>query len=544
VEVGHKVLEQNDSLHHTTHPVGLQPLELNPGMITIDNIVDNHEARVASGLKGSDQLVLLSVADNNTVMRLWKDGLVHGLFRAEDTFSKPAFDKFLDSAATSEELRFCLKVIVWLHTNWQTEVVLDLNISFFGGQFKSFIVGGKPQIGDEVVACVDYITLQTLIAAPEFSSNIRSRKLVVCDLQSFERFMSSGFGTRVGWGTVLYLLKLIYNPETDFGDLHAKDEVISALIATDLFFSLVYMLLHQTYPYAQYATVDDLDYSHGPILVRLQQAAENLHAKLMVVQEKSEGADLTRLMQFLNSFFKPSPGRVKWIAIDERNLFFADQPIDIAPSVQEVTRPFLSVSFTETVTNAKLLSYLVDRLGLDTDISDIGNKYLPNNLRIIASEGEVDDQKLYAQIIESPLPLIVVFPDLLAVKNFYNSHYEKIKENAALFAQGYSGGGNKMFRNFSIRENSVLLVTADFMAKQNYKIPAQTIIFAAPPVVETTHPYTAALLRHWSGKHEDLISVFELAKITAALKKVKLDEGVTVQTYNFEKNRIFVDNPR
>jgi hypothetical protein len=126
-----KDVQQNDSLSHSGIVSKLTPLRLSENLITVDNTPANHEARLALGLQETPQ-TLLVVQDANTVMRLWQDELVHGVFREEDTFSKAAFHEFMENSITEEELRFCLKIIVWLHTNWQTEVVFDLNISFFG----------------------------------------------------------------------------------------------------------------------------------------------------------------------------------------------------------------------------------------------------------------------------------------------------------------------------------------------------------------------------------------------------------------------------
>lgn len=553
LELEKKELKQNDSLAHAVQSDELQQLEISEQLITLDPTPDNHEARVALGLKAKKKSALLVVESSATVMKLWKAGLVHGMFRADDTFSKSAFEKFLTNALTQEELRFCLKIIVWLHTNWQTEVVFDLNISFFGGQFRSTIVGGAPKVGNELVLCVDYVTLQTLTSANSKQTDLFNRELVVVDIQNFEKFMSTGFGTRMSWNSVLYTLKLIYNPETEFGNSDLKDDISAALVSTDLFFGLVFMLLHQALPNQQYATIDDLDNSHSHILNRLQRAADNLKEKIEAINSKmlSDGSansiDLTRILNFLETFFSPEEGRVKWISIDERNLSFANQPLDISESVQNVLGSFAKVKFTETITSPLILSYLVDRLGLRTEISELSNvsEYvLPNVINVMTDEKALTDSELYDVTTTSALPVVVIFPDPGSIKEYYNNHYAKIKENAALFAQGYSGGGNKMFRNFSIKENSVLFVTAGFMAKQNYKISANTIVFIAPPRVEKDHPYTAAILKHWAGKHDELLEVFQQAKIISALKNLKFNKTVTVKMYNFSKNNLFVDNTR
>ncbi len=545
-ELEEREIEQNDSLKHTATLNSVQPLELSKDLISIDESPDNHEVRVALGLKSDKAPSVLAVETSATVMKLWKDGLVHGVFRSEDTFSKPAFEKFLKSATTSEELRFCLKIIVWLHTNWQTEVVFDLNISFFGGQFRTFITGGLPKVGNEPVLCVDYATLQTLTSTNIFK-NFKDRQLVVVDIQNFEKFMSTGFGVRLSWSSVLYSLKMIYNPETDFGNQDAKDKVMSALTSTDLFFGLVYMLMHQTFPNKPYATLEELESNHSHIFSRLQRAAESLKEKLQEVHVFSEAVDLSRTINFLESFFSLTEGRVKWVTIDERNLSFNDLPIDISDSVQGILNGFSSVRFTETISQPNLLSYLVDRLGLHTETSEftkISSSMVPSNLNFASFDVALSDSQLYEETTVSPLPLIIIFPDLASIKNFYNDHYSKIKEKAALFAQGYSGGGNKMFRNFSIKENSVLLVTAEFMAKQNYKISARTVLFTGAPGVEKDHPYTSAILKHWESKHEDLISTLQLSKIILAIKKIQLTHSVSVKMYNFAKNNIFVDKSR
>lgn len=542
-----KIILNNDSLNHISSSETIKPILLSESLVIIDEDQTDHEARVAKALKLKGEPSVLAVTDSSVVMRLWKDGLVHGVFRRDDTFSKYNFNKFLEQAETPEQLRFCLKIIVWMHTNWQTEVVFDLNISFFGGQFRQFIIGGELEAKDETVLCVDFITLQTL-SGLESKKLFAERKLMVCGLQQFEKYISTGFGTRLGWNGVLYALRMVYNPETDFGNASMKQEVLAALASTDLFFGLVYMLLEQSFSGNQYVSLSDLVKSHEHILDRLQRATENLLDKLKAVSSKESTPELNRVMGFLKSFFNLTEGQVKWVTLDENNLSLHDQPLEIAKDAGNILKAFKTVQFTDTIAHEELLSYLVGRLGLHTEQSEFANKIDNNNFSFATTNTAVTDEDLFNEAQKSDLPLVIVFTAPAGIKAFYNKYYPQLKEKAALFAQGYSGGGNKMFRNFSIKPNSILLVTAEFMEKQNYIIPAKTIVFTGLPPVEASHPYVAALLLRWKESYPNLLTQLSHSKILAALKKIKVEQKVSVHFYNFdvenEENIFFVDNSR
>ncbi len=534
--------QANDSLAHATADRQSEHLVLKENLITVDEVAIDHEIRVAKGLQHSGDPAVMAVADPGMVMRLWKDGHAHGVFKSEDTYSSDAFNQFLSRAQTSEELRFCLKVIVWLHTNWQTEVVNELNISFFGGQFRQFIVGGEPQVRDENLIAIDFPTLQTLTDAKP--NTLNGRELVICDMQSFERFISSGYGSRLSWNGVLYSLRLVYNPETDFGNMKAKDKVMAALVNADLFFGLSYMLLHRSFASEQFVTITDLIERHPNVYNKLTKAAGNLKKKLEGVLEEVESKELLRAADYLENFFTEAAGRVKWITVDEHNMAFTDQPLDISESVAKLSTPYSNVRFTEVVASRPLLSYLVDRLGLNTELSELPPKILPKNFDVELAGNDIDQEGLFNLLSELEKPAIVLMPTLVSIKEFYNNYYSEIKKNSALFAQGYSGGGNKMFRNFSINPKSVLMVTAGFMAKQNYRIFAKNIIFTGLPVADVAHPYTAALLSHWQSSHPDLAEVFSHAKIFAAMKKLKNSGKITIKIFGMDKNNLFGDNSR
>ncbi len=516
-----------DSLSHLTN-TATEALPIDDGLVTIDALAVHHESRVANGLVAQNQNTVLVIEDVATVMRLWKAGLVHGLFSPEDVFNPDAFAAFLDRAITPEELRFCLKIIVWQATNWQTETVFDLNISFFGGQFRSSVVGGQQLVPETKIVCADYRTFDQLSRSGIF----KNRQAVICNLQGFEKFISTGNGTRTSWSSLLYLLRMIYNPETDFGNKAAKDAVLAALIGIDLFFALAYMLLHKAYPQAKYVSLADLEREQSYLYNRLLKAAESLRDKLEDVLNLANSSELARAVEFLGRVFVAEPGQVRWVSLDETNTSFHDQPLDVSGVSKKILANCQSYHFTDTLIDERLLSYLVERLGLSTELNKLSNisaSTLSNRVNI--QPAITDNPALLNVLEQAEFPVLVAFPEHNQVKLFYNEHYTSLKKHSAVFAQGYSGGGNKMFRNFSIRARSILLATPEFVAKQSYSLPARTALFAGLPIIEDAHPYIQALAIHFQASFPDLHQLLVKSKLIEVLKKITVAENLAIQLF-------------
>lgn len=483
--------------------------------LMIDKIATHHEARVAQGCRASGKPYMVAVSSAPLALRIWKKGIASAMFASDDLFDENKFHDFLNAAITHEELRFAMKVLVWMETNWQKKTILDLNLSFFGGQYRHFITGGANEpLTDSVVVC-DYKTL--LSEYESFPS--RERGLVLCGLQEFESYISAGAGTRLSWNSLLYLLRSIYNPENESGD-HTKSAVVSEAIAgTDLFFALTNLLLKRHYPTLPYADLRTIEERIPHIHSRLAQAANNLADKLDEVLSPSGGEN--RAIAFLNSFFEPEEGMVRWIQLEEGNCILHNQPLEIATALTPVYAKFLSLSVTETITNPELLSFYIERLGLNDMLPDISG--LPDSNDLLTRQEQisrVDDATILEMLKTSNLPAVVLLESPVAVKKFYDSHYDELKEFAHLYAQGYSGGGNKMLRNFGLRSNSIIVATIDFMAKQTTKINPHTLIVNGRPQVDFTQPYIARLVEFWSKDYPSLPRLLELSKITAALKRV------------------------
>ncbi len=518
----------NDSLSHSFD--NLKPLPLSERQITIDKEIVNHEARVALGLKDTNSLLVVN--DNQLVMKLWKAGFVHGLFNAQDVFDPNSYAVFKKRIQTNEELRFSMKVEVWLAINWQTEVVLDLNISFFGGQFKSFIVGGKQTVDDEKIICCDYRTLRFV------KKELNNRNLVICNLQDYEAFVSNSGPTYLSWNGLLYILRTIYNPENEYGNEKAKEKVMEALASTDLYFALVYLLLHRAYPQNPHVSMPEVLHDQPQAALRLQRAAENLNDKIKAVLEVSPVPELQQHADFLDQYFQDKPGYIRWVTIDEQNPVFHDQPLDVATVAQKVLSNFSSVKFTETITQRDLLFYCAERLGLNTEATDFADNSLnlgTGSLSIV--DEEPGEAEVVEEITNAKKPVVVILKELTEVKSLYNNNYLEFKKLGNLFAQGYSGGGNKMFRNFSIKKESILLATAEFIGRQPNTLVTGTVLMIEPPHIDATHPYIAALLQHWTEKFPQLESILKMGLIAAAIKRLSGGTGLELKIFGANRDQ-------
>src|SRR3989344_8837802 len=194
-----------------------------------------------SSFEKSKAKVLLVLPKMQQVLELWRQGKAKGVFASEQLLDETKLQAFLDKKdLTLDETKFLLKVLVWKYTNWQSECLADLNLSFFGGQFRQILSGAK--IKEDLkskILCCDQKTFLSFSKKALYSS----RLVVVLGLPELEQNISSNIAQKVSWGYISYILKSFYNPEITSGNFDYKDSVLSALSASDLFFGLVSALL-------------------------------------------------------------------------------------------------------------------------------------------------------------------------------------------------------------------------------------------------------------------------------------------------------------
>src|SRR3989344_1918342 len=227
-------------------PEGLCPVKLETDKFYNFLLGADVPLSAAHSLGKQKQPSLLVLPNFSQVTRLWKEGLIEPAFVSSNTFDGKAFKALRSKPGLSaDELKFVLKILVWQETNWQAESIADLNLSFFGGQFKRLIIGKavKEKTRETVLAC-------DLPAFFEFVGKgwYKSRNIVFVGLDGLEKALSDNLGEKVSWGRFNYLLKGIYNAETKVGDPLLSKEVEDGLAASDLFFGLTSALLQSDPP--------------------------------------------------------------------------------------------------------------------------------------------------------------------------------------------------------------------------------------------------------------------------------------------------------
>ncbi len=489
----------------------------------------NYIHSVASALRTAGK-ALLVLPKSQQVMDLLRKGEVDAaIFLPEWKFDEKKFAGMLRRKnLADEERKFALKILVWQQTNWQTESVLDLNLSFFGGQFKSLITGGEitnPR-NSRLAAC----DLATFMSIAELKQQA-SRHVVICGMSEFESVVVANLGTKTSWGFVNYILKSYYNPELQTGDASYKEAVEETLAASDLFFGLTAALLQSDPSGFMYFKVS-AQTENDDRYIKIKGAAGNFLQKLAAANSELRSRELGLFIENLQSFFSPEDNMVKWIELAENRCAFLSMPINIDQLIAKALAPYKAVSFADALGPDLLPGFFVKRLGLQSykveslAAGEAGEK----SKKKTSSKGMQGDlfagikkalglepakttfhywpqapaASMLKDIVSKPgsLPAAILFHSPLAVKEFYDSYYRDLKKYASLSAQVNAGGSNKLFRNFAINPNGLLLAT-DRMVLRHLSaqsavdpvssLKVKTLILCRLPFEQFTHPYQEAV---------------------------------------------------
>ncbi len=462
---------------------------------------------------------LLAVADKNKVLELWRQGKAHGIFSPPDLFNEEKFQRFLAREnLTQDEIRFALKILVWKYTNWQHETILDLNHTFFGGQFRNYISPGplQPEYNHSVLA-TDFPSLPYLSQNAQLSD----RQLILSSVHEFERDLSTGKERRISWQRFLHIIRSMEWNETN--ELSIPMEIINqAITATDLFFGLVNLTVQRNFAQYNYVGLNDLALNARADR-HIREAADNYVNKITNLFFGYDVPELRRPLEKLKSFFEIDPDHIKWIETTPTNCAFYNQPLHVLGESQKIMDKFVGVSASEDFSEP-VLSYLLARLGLDGFKRE--NKGKTTALSIQFQTLDLNKNNLVDILSAENLPAAVVMGSTQEIKDFYNKTYDTLKQYATIYAQGYSGGSNKILRNFGIKPESILLGTGQLLLNQESKrLRPKTMVITGFPKENLNHPYVKALREYWEPRFPNIGAVLN-AYLLMRMLKTCLHEGL------------------
>lgn len=464
----------------------------------------------------TNEPLLLVVPKRQQVLELWRQNLARGIFQPRYLFNPKKLAILQAHPATADEARFLMKLLVWQATNWQSNCLLDLNLSFFGGQFKDLVSGQSlPQVLSDRVLCCDHQTFLELKKHRLF----KDRALVIFGLGDFERAITLTIGERSSWGYAVYLLRAIYDPESGLGSQEAKDVVTQLLADADLFFGLTNALLMK-FNHGWGQVVVDERLRNSAEFLKITQAAEHFVQKLSPANKSLDSLELENFGSKLKNFFIDRPDFISWIDIGERSCQFHALPLDIRPLVKESLAGFARTCFFEPTTQEAVVNYFTDRLGLKDwarefwgleakSLSKLGVAFRPTAKYEFIQAG---DETLLDLLGKGNLPAVVVFETPAEIGEVYKNHYQELKSLGFLQGEQQSGGSSKLFRNFAIHNDSILLVTGrtalNFLRsnQQIQSVPRlgpRTLVFRDLPGSQVADPYSKALARQYQSPDQE-----------------------------------------
>lgn len=523
--------------------------DLTSGVIKYLPLGGSYQSSLAKNLQNRTEKSLWVIPDENMVTEYWQKGFGQAVFSPKEYFDEAKFLKFINKAdATPEELRFALKLLVWKATNWQTFSLVDLNTSFFGGQFKAEVsMGQMPEpFLDKVLIC----THSTFLNLEK--SWYKDRLVVIEKMADFERALSKTMSQKASWGFANYALKSIYNPELEVGDLTKKEKIIDLLARTDLFFGLVKLLLEpfiKNGPFISELELKDHDYEFNKIEKAANHYIEALEEFAVAEHADSLKVFLGNLRNFFADHKDDPAGMVRWIEVRDEYCAFVTQPLFIDAFVSEkISQTTIGVCWLDYISADVVSKYYTYRLGL-MDLATISPERTLENkdLEVIIDEKSAMLYEIAASITEETLPYVVSFADLATIKEFYKEYHVSLNEIAVLYAQGYSGGSNKIIRNFGIREKSLLLVTHEFLSQVPYNsIKAKNLRIINLEPENFLHPYSLTLKSVYMAKFgldlSQVVAISQFGEIIKRLYSPTLENiKISGDSLQLESSRLYLE---
>lgn len=465
-------------------PSKAEPLhvELEPQTFAQVILTDWLEERLAGLLKTKSVPAVLVVSEKSQVLRLWRARLAEGVFLPEDTFDEEKLEQKIDQGpADSNEAKFLIKILVWQATNWQTDSLQDLNLSFFGNQYKSLVSGKALSVKGQLLVC-DYSTFLELYKS---SHVLHNRKVVVVGLDQFMNAAMTGVSGRLSWSALIRWI------EYKLGDplMTAEHNDLEKLLAQiDLFFGLLQIHFKKLKKPQGFISWEDLAVD-AYNFDKCKAAALHVYELLVPIGRNFEESWLLDAAETLKGFFEEQSNYVRWVEQGETTVVLYMQPVSLPHDLY----PIAKTTFVDFAMPKDLAEFLLERLGASKFSVQAPKEITQNTSKAFFNKEAIDYSALTEHLLTLSGPAAVIFPTPSQVKRFYDESFERLQSKFKVWAQGYSGGNQKIFNNFAIKPQSILCATPQFITKARGKLLIKDVIWLDFGKTEELSHYFLAL---------------------------------------------------
>lgn len=464
----------------------------------------DHYQYIYGSLPKISEKALLVVPTKKVVYQLWKQKLAYPVFENREVFSLDRFEDLRKKPLEKDQSLFLAKILVWQATNWQSEILFDMNFSF-GNQFRALVCFDPKEapawpISKEKVVAIDYLDFIKGKALTDYAD----RKVIIVDINGYEQALTYVSSKKVSWNDFIYAAKQIYDPATKSGNRKASKHIDAILSQVDLFFGLASLHFRRINESSSSILIDRA-VRDGDSFKVILKAAESFLEKIKKANEHLESERISQSVENLENFFKEDNEEVKWVEISEDRLAFLSSPVSLEKISQQVLSKSKNILFTASLGSDSLLKYFTHRLNLPhLKIVPVGQQELRKKIEVVIKQAGADSDELIILLKTLEFPAALLMPNMTSLRNFYENNFKELQERYKVWAQSYSGGTNKLLENFSINENSLLITTDTFILRQVGKnLIVKSLIMTRLPFEQFTHPLFAAQAEKYENQFTD-----------------------------------------
>lgn len=477
--------------------------------------VDDVRAIPWNELANSTEAWVVALPSREQVLDVAKHGYATPFLGIAEAVSSRALvqAESLAEHLSEREALALLKILVWQASQTrETSLLAEINWSLLGTDFKKRFseVRPFPQVAGVVV--VDYRSL----------AGIPSGKSVwISEADKYVTWLEQQSGQILSWQGIIHQFRQIYNPENGFGDLSKATELQEAVVATDIFYASVLLLLKKHHGLVQ-GVVARADLSPF-VEERLTMAGRNYARRLRRLTSLQQDKSFARVLDGVETFFESDApvDELRWVEIADGRCVFISRPLSVEATQAGILRGMRRVVYTTDIHGEECANYIARRLTMGglttTQVRELSILQASKPRVLARSNSAVRDAEV-AQMVAGHTACLV-FPSQAALKLYYDGQYGVLAHKQGVIAVGIHGGVNKVLRNFNFSKKSVVLVTQAALAGFDVgRIEVQRLVYVGLSEVDVTHPFIAALAARFFKTTAEGQLVFQALSLGESLR--------------------------